>query len=349
MINRKYIALLFTLLVAACQKPGTSPSTNKTEKENTLGFAFGMESYKVKYTTGTYTRTVGRNNTAGDERVVKYTSSNDAIATVNHKGVVSFFTQGTVTITATKEAEGNHAKATTSYILYITMKAADKSTLAREIKRATRVHGNEVNLNYIDTSAITDMSWLFSNDTIYGYEYQAFNGDISKWDVAEVTNMSYMFNGATSFNQNISGWNVANVTNMSYMFNGTPSFNQDISEWNVARVTNMASMFRDATSFNQNISKWNVANVTDMSIMFSGATSFNQNISGWNVANVTNMIYMFQNATAFKKNLDAWGERINPAIKADNWIKAISMFKNSGLEDNLPSWCKNVEACKNLQ
>ena len=48
---------------------------------------------------------------------------------------------------------------------------------------------------------------------------------------------------AAAFNQNIGSWNVASVTNMEIMFNGATAFNQDIGSWNVASVTDMNSMF----------------------------------------------------------------------------------------------------------
>ena len=101
-----------------------------------------------------------------------------------------------------------------------------KKELINIIKQRIKEKGNEVDLNDIDTSKITDMSLLFN-------EFASFNGDISEWDVSSVTDMSYMFCQCENFNQNISSWNVPNVTNMSYMFYGCENFNQDISQWDV--------------------------------------------------------------------------------------------------------------------
>jgi surface protein len=41
-----------------------------------------------------------------------------------------------------------------------------------------------------------------------------FNGNISNWDVSNVTNMHYMF-ANSQFNGNISNWDVSSVTSMS--------------------------------------------------------------------------------------------------------------------------------------
>ena len=139
---------------------------------------------------------------------------------------------------------------------------------------------NDEDITQVDTSAITDMSSLFSyNGT--------FNQDISGWDVSSVTSMKNMFKGASAFNQDISGWDVSNVTNMSAMFESNYVFDQDLSGWDVSSVTSMRNMFRSMYAFNADISAWDTSNVTDMSSMFYSNYSFDSDISNWNVANVT--------------------------------------------------------------
>ena len=222
-------------------------------------FAFDIEEHKVAFTSGgKYTKAVGETNKpAGDVRAITYTSSATAIATVNGAGVVTFVTQGTVTITATKALKGEYPEATARYTLYLTTKPTNKQALVDEITRAMNEHGNEVDLNYIDIADITNMGNLFSASALLGYNLGAFNGDISKWDVSKVTNMGSMFSGATSFNKDISKWNVEKVTNMKGMFWGATAFNQDISGWNVGEVhISMNSMFRDANSFDKNLDAW---------------------------------------------------------------------------------------------
>lgn len=158
------------------------------------------------------------------------------------------------------------------------------------------------NIQYWDTSNVTNMSSMFFNSPV-------FNINIENWDTGNVTDMSGMLgqnittNGLDAiFNQNIGNWNTSNVTNMSGLFEGAVSFDQDISSWNTTNVTDMSFMFQRAFNFNQDIGNWNTSNVTTMISMFAGQrllslyTLFDQDISSWDTGNVTNMTSMFDSS-----------------------------------------------------
>ncbi len=166
-----------------------------------------------------------------------------------------------------------------------------KEELVEIIKAEVKRKGWNCSLNHIDVSQITDMSNLFSDNA--GYGLTAFNGDISRWDVSNVTNMSRMFYRAYEFNQPIGDWDVSNVKNMYCMFASAESFNQPIGDWDVSNVTSMNGMFCWTDSFNQPICDWDVSNVTNMEDMFYRAKSFNQDLSNWQIKTNCNTANIF--------------------------------------------------------
>ena len=108
---------------------------------------------------------------------------------------------------------------------------ATKADLEHEIK--IRLDRGQTNLNDIDVSKVTDMSFLFT-----GYKDDLYI-DISLWNVSNVKNMAGMFFNCYYFNSDLSKWDVSNVYNMSNMFDGCESFNCDLSKWNTGRVKYM--------------------------------------------------------------------------------------------------------------
>ena len=121
-------------------------------------------------------------------------------------------------------------------------------------------HGLSRPMREWDVSRVTDMSGLFgdgSSNNNYGYSLhsQNFNADISRWNTHSVTDMQYMFYGASNFNADISRWNTQSLHSMYGMFENAKSFNADITKWtcdayeaNRSR-TNVENMFKGADAW----------------------------------------------------------------------------------------------------
>ena len=95
---------------------------------------------------------------------------------------------------------------------------------------------NIYDLNFIDTSKITDMSELF--------EDVKHNFDISGWDVSNVTAMKFMFYFCVNFNCDLSSWDVSNVTDMNHMFCCCNNFKgKGLDHWNLQSLIYSYCMF----------------------------------------------------------------------------------------------------------
>ena len=108
--------------------------------------------------------------------------------------------------------------------------------------------------------------------------------DFNCIDTSEITDMSYLFDDLENIsikeNFDVSEWDVSNVKNMRCMFEQCKKFNCDLNNWNVSNVINMESMFENCKNFNCNLSKWNIHKVKYMNYMFDGCTSL-KNKPSW--------------------------------------------------------------------
>lgn len=99
--------------------------------------------------------------------------------------------------------------------------------------RTIEVIDRDANLNWIDTSKVTDMSYLFNSSSM--------NFNISEWDVSNVEKMDAMFAYTYIFQGDLSKWDVSNVRSMIAMFRNS-IYVGDISNWNINHC-NVEEMF----------------------------------------------------------------------------------------------------------
>jgi len=192
--------------------------------------------------------------------------------------------------------------------------------------------------------SVSVLTGMFKNAIMFN------DPNITYWDISNVTNISYMFEGATNFNQDISKWITSNIINMSNIFYNAVSFNQNIGLWDVQNVGSMGNVFYGASKFNQDISKWNTSRVIYMNNMFKDAISFNQDISSWDISytaiyNMTVLNNMLDNCGLtpynYDKILNGWANRnynnvlINGLTLGANSLKYTDLQSHNKLTNNL--------------
>ena len=142
-----------------------------------------------------------------------------------------------------------------------------------------------------------------------------FNGDISSWDVSQVTSFAGTFDSAFLFDQPIDGWNVGNGLTFSRMFSGASAFNHALNSWDVSKSKAFESMFFQATLFNKPLNNWtltalNADPVTNSGLdqMFRLAAAFNEDLSGWCVSSFKGVPSLFASESGLDAaNYPVWG------------------------------------------
>ena len=86
-------------------------------------------------------------------------------------------------------------------------------------------------------------------------EWKNFSGAFKDWkgagfstsdvpNLQNVKNFGEIFRGASNFNGDISSWDVSNITSIAMAFEDAKKFNQDLSSWDVSKIDFFARIFR---------------------------------------------------------------------------------------------------------
>ena len=147
------------------------------------------------------------------------------------------------------------------------------------------------NLEYLNTSEVTDMSYMFEECT------GLTSFDLDNFDTHNVKNMTGMFSACANIRYlDVSGFDTHNVTNMSSMFKECYGLlSLDLDNFDTGKVTNMSNMFLLCYSLRSiDLNSFNTSSVTDMSCMFGHCEKLESlDLSHFDTGKVTDMSYMF--------------------------------------------------------
>ena len=151
-------------------------------------------------------------------------------------------------------------------------------------------------LENLNTSKVTDMSWMFYNCEIIPFI------DLSHLNTSKVTDMSWMFYGCGSVvNMDLSHFDTSSVTDMNHMFAECQSLpSLDLRSFNTSNVEKMHDMFAFCYNLtNLDLTSFNTSAVRYMDYMFASCTSLHTlNLSSFDTSNVDNMDGMFNRCSS---------------------------------------------------
>ena len=116
-----------------------------------------------------------------------------------------------------------------------------------------------------DTSAVTNMSYMFDNCS------NLTTLDLSNFNTSSVTDMGGMFKNCSGLKSlDLSNFNTSSVTSMGFMFYNCQRLKSlDVTNFNTSSVTRMDRMFSECRSIaSLDVSNFDTSAVTDISDMF---------------------------------------------------------------------------------
>ncbi|RIY32881.1 hypothetical protein CKF54_04095 [Psittacicella hinzii] len=220
------------------------------------------------------------------------------------------------------------------------------SSLKKFIEAYVKYHGNKkasLDLNFIDTSKLTDLNFVFAGDysQITEKEYEAltkeeqssysdfgelgflkcdrskkqqiYNIDISLWDLSKVEKLNGTFM-CQRFFINLSQLDVSNVKEMQATFAFNLLVPEGINYWDVGNVTNTSYMFKMTLNTSNSIESWNVSKLEHADYMFSSSLFFDQNLNDWNLSSLKSAKGIFSLTSMKESNYQTWKAKISPNI-----------------------------------
>ena len=181
----------------------------------------------------------------------------------------------------------------------------DSNIKAGNIKKDVTILGVTGTLESGSSGGSNGLQWKCDEMQSLRYEFYGYTGTsveepLSGLDTSSVTNMSYMFYNCTNLTSTPQ-LNTSNVTDMKYMFKGCTGLT-NVSNLDTSNVTLMTNMFEGCTGLT-NVSNLDISKATDIAYMFKGCTALEEvsNLDCSSLTATNSLYYPFNGCSNLKK------------------------------------------------
>ena len=156
-----------------------------------------------------------------------------------------------------------------------------KKQLLNIIDSLSQISPNDIDLNWIDISGLTDLTRVFS-------KIKNLNIDCSEWDTRHVEKFNYIFSFSSNTTVKANNWQFDSAKEFDGMFYMCKTINVEIDaeQWNSENVKSMTNMF--AYCSNQNLlhyaTKLDISGCQNFSAMFADSKC-DEDLSSWEIPN----------------------------------------------------------------
>ncbi len=157
--------------------------------------------------------------------------------------------------------------------------------------------------------------------TYFNANNNALSGDLGKFPIHELTNLSSFYLNNNSFTGDLSGWDISGLVNLSAFSLYDNSFTGDLSGWDISGLVKLLSFFLHNNSFTGDLSGWDISGLVKLSNFFLYNNSFTGDLSGWDISGLVNLSNFYLNNNSFTGKL--------PNARAVIYISYTNKFSDS--------------------
>lgn len=163
---------------------------------------------------------------------------------------------------------------------------------------------SEMDIAKLDTSNVTDMSWMF-------YKCEALDDlDVSNFKTANVKSFDTMFRALNVSELNLTGFKTSNAETFEWMFEDCENLEElDVSSFDTSNATTLCGMFDGCESLTTlDLSHFDVSNAEDLGWMFCRCRELEtiDGIEEWDVSNCRDFEDMFASCSSLELDCSGW-------------------------------------------